>query len=107
MGTELFSTLAREAAASSASTRDEIHETFFRTPQARRRGHSSFGASENDAPENRNAALDSRAAPVARAVLIDMEPKVVQSSLRRAKRSGQWRYDSARTLAFQSGSGNN
>lgn len=108
MGTELFSTLAREADASSASTRDEIHETFFRTSQARRRGHSSSsGASENDAQkENRNA-IDSRAAPVARAVLIDMEPKVVQSSLRRAKKSGRWRYDSARTLAFQSGSGNN
>ena len=40
-------------------------------------------------------------------MLIDMEPKVVQASLRRAKRSGRWRYDSARTLAFQSGSGNN
>ena len=101
MGTELFSTLAREADASSASTRDEIHEAFFRTPQARRRGSGS-GASENEAPENAASA-----APVARAVLIDMEPKVVQASLRRAKRSGRWRYDSARTLAFQSGSGNN
>jgi tubulin delta len=101
VGTELFSTLAREADASSASTRDEIHEAFFRTPQARRRGSGS-GASENEAPENAASA-----APVARAVLIDMEPKVVQASLRRAKRSGRWRYDSARTLAFQSGSGNN
>ncbi len=100
MGAELFSTLAREADASSASTRDEIHEAFFRTPQARRRG-----ASENEAPEN--AAASRGATPVARAVLIDMEPKVVQASLRRAKRSGSWRYDSARTLAFQSGSGNN
>ena len=99
MGTELFSTLAREADASSASTRDEIHEAFFRTPQARRRG-----ASENEAPEN---AARADAAPVARAVLIDMEPKVVQASLRRAKRTGRWRYDGARTLAFQSGSGNN
>ena len=36
-----------------------------------------------------------------------MEPKVVHSSLRRAKRTGQWRYDPGGTLAFQSGSGNN
>ena len=36
-----------------------------------------------------------------------MEPKVVQSSLRRARKTGRWRYDGDRTLAFQSGSGNN
>ena len=101
VGTELFSTLAREADASSASTRDEIHEAFFRTPQARRRGSGSGRIRERGSRKCRQ-----RRARRA-AVLIDMEPKVVQALLRRAKRSGRWRYDSARTLAFQSGSGNN
>lgn len=44
---------------------------------------------------------------VARAVLIDMEPKVIHASLRRAKRTNRWAYDPSQTLAFQSGSGNN
>lgn len=93
VGTELFSTLAREADASSASTRDEIHDAFFRVPQSR------GGSNSSDDP--------SSSTPIARAVLIDMEPKVVQSSLKKAKKSGRWRFDSTKTLAFQSGSGNN
>jgi hypothetical protein len=98
VGTELFSTLAREADACSGSTRDEILDAFFRTPNARRdrAGSSKF---PDDFPE--------ASTPTARAVLIDMEPKVVQSSVRIAKKSGRWRFDTTRTLAFQAGSGNN
>jgi len=37
-----------------------------------------------------------------------MEPKVIASSLKRARRSShRWRYDANSALAFQSGSGNN
>ena len=43
-------------------------------------------------------------APIARAVLIDMEPKVIQSCLDSPR---QFRYDAARTFARQSGSANN
>lgn len=45
----------------------------------------------------------------ARAVLVDMEPKVVQGALRHAKRHGKgtWAFDSRRTFSRQSGSGNN
>ncbi|KAJ0392878.1 hypothetical protein P43SY_001897 [Pythium insidiosum] len=44
---------------------------------------------------------------VARAVLIDMEPKVVSQCLRRATPSAAWEYDARNTFAQQSGSGNN
>ena len=101
MGTELFSTLAREAAASSASTRDEIHDAFFRTPQLQRGGSGVVSSDDASSPS------DSGSSVTARAVLIDMEPKVVHASLRRAKRSGRWRYDAKGTIAFESGSGNN
>ncbi|CAF90655.1 unnamed protein product, partial [Tetraodon nigroviridis] len=44
---------------------------------------------------------------VARAVLVDMEPKVVKRSLSRANRSGRWRYGEASYFCQKQGSGNN
>ena len=79
----------------SARDRARIRRAFFREPHR----------DEHDADVS--GASTSYMAPVARAVLIDMEPKVVQSSLRRARKTGRWQYDGDRTLAFQSGSGNN
>ena len=72
--------------------RAEIHNAFFREPSRRAASDASDGAG---------------AVPTARSVLIDMEPKVVQSTIRRAKKTGRWQYDPKGTLAFQSGSGNN
>ncbi|XP_030007082.1 tubulin delta chain [Sphaeramia orbicularis] len=44
---------------------------------------------------------------VARAVLIDMEPKVVNQSRAKAERSGQWRYGDTSHFSQKQGSGNN
>lgn len=44
---------------------------------------------------------------VARAVLVDMEPKVVKQSISKAKRSGRWRYGEASHFCQNQGSGNN
>ncbi|KAI3354413.1 hypothetical protein L3Q82_018936 [Scortum barcoo] len=44
---------------------------------------------------------------VARAVLVDMEPKAVNQSISRAARSGRWRYGEASHFSQKQGSGNN
>lgn len=44
---------------------------------------------------------------VARAVLVDMEPKVVKQSMTRAAKSGRWRYGEASHFSQEQGSGNN
>ncbi|KAM9853630.1 tubulin delta chain [Aulostomus maculatus] len=44
---------------------------------------------------------------LARAVLVDMEPKVINQSLVRAGKSGRWRYDEASCFSQKQGSGNN
>ncbi|XP_042343107.1 tubulin delta chain [Plectropomus leopardus] len=44
---------------------------------------------------------------IARAVLIDMEPKVINQSISRAARSGRWRYGETAHFSQKQGSGNN
>ncbi|XP_031146597.1 tubulin delta chain [Sander lucioperca] len=44
---------------------------------------------------------------VARAVLIDMEPKVINQSISRAAKSGRWRYGESSHFSQKQGSGNN
>ncbi|XP_071394379.1 tubulin delta chain isoform X3 [Centroberyx affinis] len=44
---------------------------------------------------------------VARAVLIDMEPKVINHSMSRAAKSGRWRYGETSHFSQKQGSGNN
>tara|TARA_B100000768_G_scaffold110694_1_gene102630 strand:+ start:246 stop:941 length:696 start_codon:yes stop_codon:yes gene_type:complete len=100
VGAELFDTLSNEIDAHPSRDRAGIRRAFFREPH--RDEDSDAGFNSDDV-----ASTSSRKTPVARAVLIDMEPKVVQASVRRARKTGRWRYDGDRTLAFQSGSGNN
>ncbi|XP_054992403.1 tubulin delta chain-like [Sorex araneus] len=45
--------------------------------------------------------------PVARAVLIDMEPKVINQVLSKAAHSGRWKYGQQACLCQKQGSGNN
>ncbi|XP_040506431.1 tubulin delta chain isoform X4 [Gallus gallus] len=45
--------------------------------------------------------------PVARAVLVDMEPKVISQTLSIAARSGHWKYDDQSHFCQKQGSGNN
>jgi len=54
-----------------------------------------------------SAASPSTPLPIARAVLIDMEPKVIHTALNAANRCGRYRYDPKSTFWKQSGSGNN
>ncbi|XP_041658253.1 tubulin delta chain isoform X5 [Cheilinus undulatus] len=44
---------------------------------------------------------------VARAVLVDMEPKVINQSISRAAKSGRWRYGEGSHFSQKQGSGNN
>ncbi|XP_027136369.1 tubulin delta chain isoform X1 [Larimichthys crocea] len=44
---------------------------------------------------------------VARAVLVDMEPKVINQSISRAAKSGRWRYGETSHFSQKQGSGNN
>ena len=61
-------------------------QSFFRPSDERRRGRDPADGDGTPPP------------PTARAVLIDMEPKVVHASLRKAKRSGQWQYNARYAL---------
>uniref|UniRef100_A0A8C6A0P5 Tubulin delta chain n=2 Tax=Marmota TaxID=9992 RepID=A0A8C6A0P5_MARMA len=45
--------------------------------------------------------------PVARAVLIDMEPKVINQTLTKASQSGRWKYGQHACFCQKQGSGNN
>lgn len=45
--------------------------------------------------------------PVARAVLVDMEPKVINQTLSKAAQSGQWKYGQRSGFCQKQGSGNN
>ncbi|XP_048406118.2 tubulin delta chain isoform X2 [Stegostoma tigrinum] len=45
--------------------------------------------------------------PVARAVLVDMEPKVISRTLSKAMKSGQWSYGNQSYFCQKQGSGNN
>jgi tubulin delta len=80
LGTSFFQTLADELSTAPPSLANSITNTFF---------YGDGGT------------------PTARAVLIDMEPKVVNTSLEDARRSGSWLYDSEATFCQQEGSGNN
>ncbi|XP_009431239.2 tubulin delta chain isoform X2 [Pan troglodytes] len=45
--------------------------------------------------------------PIARAVLVDMEPKVINQTLSKAAQSGQWKYGQHACFCQKQGSGNN
>ncbi|KAK3238437.1 hypothetical protein CYMTET_51557 [Cymbomonas tetramitiformis] len=90
IGAELFSTLFSEAASGPAQLRTSILETFFRAP--------------NDSREC--VARQDRF--VARSVLVDMEPKVINAVTRATAEGKQpWSYDLSSAWYQQSGSGNN
>ncbi|XP_069740690.1 tubulin delta chain isoform X2 [Narcine bancroftii] len=50
---------------------------------------------------------DTDGIPVARAVLVDMEPKVISHSMCKAANSGHWRYGAQSAFCQKQGSGNN
>jgi tubulin delta len=85
-----------------------IADPFFRPgSRARRRQDPS---EDSGPPNNSVPGLSGGGSSddwIARAVLIDMEPKVVQECTVRAAASKVWRYDERGTHTEQSGSGNN
>jgi hypothetical protein len=87
VGAQLFHTLAREAATAPPGLQDQVLSQFFRDP---------ISGAERDG-----------GLPVARSVLIDMEPKVIADTLSSARASPFWRYSPHRTFSQQSGSANN
>ena len=124
LGHELFATLAREAAAgargggaagpaatgpatgpaagSGEAAVDQLLPQFFRCGSQR----------DGDAASGLEGGLadDMAAPPVARSVLVDMEPKVIWQVVERASRSvapGRWRYQPGGSYAQASGAGNN
>lgn len=86
LGQAFFETMIGEAAGSSQLVRERVIETYFqRDPQADR--------------------------VVANALLVDMEPKVVQKCVLSEKKTSEgmptWSYDPVQTYFKQGGSGNN
>lgn len=84
-----------------------IYSRFFRPPTSRR-STAALGADPDAAASAASTAgVGSAPLPVARAVLVDMEPKVIQQALSAAGRSSCYQYDERRSFYRQSGSGNN
>ncbi|XP_077045001.1 tubulin delta chain isoform X2 [Agelaius phoeniceus] len=63
--------------------------------------------SYQDSCKERFFCQEESAVPVARAVLVDMEPKVISQALATAASSGHWRYSSRSHFCQKQGSGNN
>lgn len=114
LGHEFFATLAREAAVAESATRnssieaapvDELLPKFFRHGSSGRQGAVGAAMGGDEARHE-----DDLAVPVARSVLVDMEPKVIWQVVERASRSrepGRWRYNPDGSFARASGAGNN
>ncbi|XP_068601798.1 tubulin delta chain [Brachionichthys hirsutus] len=68
---------------------------------------SAYGSAYGAASCERFFRRTGRGELVARAVLVDMEPKVINQSVARAARSGRWRYGEAAHFSQKQGSGNN
>ena len=84
-----------------------VYSRFFRPPTSRR-STAALGADPDAAASAASTAgVGSAPLPVARAVLVDMEPKVIQQALSAAGRSSCYQYDERRSFYRQSGSGNN
>lgn len=93
IGTQLFSTLHRDATAS-------LQPSPYREVALDRYFHS-FEAPRQDKEGAYGELLQ------ARAVLVDMESKVVQNSLATAKKSESWTFDEKCVYSEKRGSGNN
>ncbi|XP_050764957.1 tubulin delta chain isoform X2 [Gymnogyps californianus] len=63
--------------------------------------------SYHDACKERFFCEEESEVPAARAVLVDMEPKVISQTLSMAARSGCWKYDDRSHFCQKQGSGNN
>ena len=89
IGTQLFSILHADALASTK------HSTSINQSQYKQATIDRFFTERDLKP------------PLAKAVLIDMETKVIQSSISEAKKEGTWLYDTSSTYRGRRGSGNN
>ncbi|XP_063124762.1 tubulin delta chain isoform X4 [Rattus norvegicus] len=86
----------------------EVFDTLFRD------SHCSQGLCSKRENEAYQASCKERffreeenGVPVARAVLIDMEPKVINQTLSKAAQSGRWKYGQHTSFCQKQGSGNN
>ncbi|NWT29574.1 TBD protein, partial [Cardinalis cardinalis] len=87
------------------------HEVFSALCSDSRGTHGLCSKKENqsyqDSCKERFFCEEQSAVPVARAVLVDMEPKVISQALSMAASSGHWRYSSHSHFCQKQGSGNN
>ncbi|XP_064585287.1 tubulin delta chain isoform X2 [Zonotrichia leucophrys gambelii] len=87
------------------------HELFSALCSDSRGTHGLCSKNENqsyqDSCKERFFCQEESAVPAARAVLVDMEPKVISQALSMAASSGHWRYSSHSHFCQKQGSGNN
>ncbi|XP_012868657.1 PREDICTED: tubulin delta chain [Dipodomys ordii] len=89
IGFEVFDTLFSDSHCSQALCSKRENETYQASCKER-----FFREEENGVP-------------IARAVLVDMEPKVINQTLAKAAQSGQWKYGQHSCFYQKQGSGNN
>ncbi|XP_074413432.1 tubulin delta chain isoform X2 [Zonotrichia albicollis] len=87
------------------------HELFSALCRDSHGTHGLCSKNENqsyqDSCKERFFCQEESAVPAARAVLVDMEPKVISQALSMAASSGHWRYSSHSHFCQKQGSGNN
>uniref|UniRef100_A0A8C3UIZ5 Tubulin delta chain n=1 Tax=Catharus ustulatus TaxID=91951 RepID=A0A8C3UIZ5_CATUS len=87
------------------------HEVFSALCSDIRGTHGLCSKKENesyqDSCKERFFCEEESGVPVARAVLVDMEPKVISQTLSMAARSGHWKYSNHSHFCQKQGSGNN
>ncbi|PRP78227.1 hypothetical protein PROFUN_13865 [Planoprotostelium fungivorum] len=99
VGKEIYDTLSAEATQSDGTYCDLIWNTFFH--QDTEEGDSEVTSSD---PETKTV---KRSIHTARAVLVDMEPKVITQVMSEAEKNGVWRYNPLGSFNKSSGSANN
>ncbi|XP_067904854.1 tubulin delta chain isoform X2 [Heterodontus francisci] len=85
----------------------ELLEVVSRDGQSGQGRSESYRAVSQDRFFSQQQQPRGDAVPVARAVLVDMEPKVISRTLSKAAKSGRWRYGDQSYFCQKQGSGNN
>eukprot|EP00058_Branchiostoma_floridae_P002056 XP_002587544.1 hypothetical protein BRAFLDRAFT_115601 [Branchiostoma floridae] len=87
---------------------NQIGGQLFNTVVEDAYGKGGLGCTKKENTLYQDAVLESQQAlPTARAVMVDMEPKVIQQTIQESKKSGKWRYCEKAQFCQKRGSGNN
>ncbi|XP_078599562.1 tubulin delta chain-like [Branchiostoma floridae x Branchiostoma japonicum] len=101
IGGQLFNTVVEDAYGKGGLGCSKKENTLYQDAVLER-----FFNTEEPSGETR-VSCSQQVLPTARAVMVDMEPKVIQQTIQESKKSGKWRYCEKAQFCQKRGSGNN